>query len=87
VSVTWDDLTSLKGGPNVLSNFIIRCVFTDLRSHLLGPSEDFLVRETAQSQLHPRARTAEAHPCKGPARPFKAAEYDRKGSDSADPTK
>ena len=46
VTVTWDDLSTLQCRPDVLCDLLVRGIFTDLRSHLLDPSEDFLVSET-----------------------------------------
>jgi hypothetical protein len=89
VTVSWDNLTTFEGGPDVLGDLLIRGIFTDLGSHLLGPSEDFLVGETTKTSAV-RLKTlvnAAANPWRGPARPFKAAEYDKNGSERADPTK
>lgn len=48
VAVTGNDLARLEGRPDVLGDLLVRSFFTDLRSHLLDPSEDFLVSETME---------------------------------------
>lgn len=51
VTVTWDDLSTLQCRPNVLGDLLVGSIFTDLRSHLLDPSEDLLVSETGHQRL------------------------------------
>jgi len=51
VAVTGDDLAALEGGPNVLGDLLVGSTLTDLRSHLLDPSEDLLVGKTKVSRI------------------------------------
>ena len=46
MTVTWDDLTTLEGRPDVFGNLLVGGTLTNLGSHLGDPSEDFLVGET-----------------------------------------
>lgn len=48
MTVTGNDLARLEGRPDVLGNLLVRGVLTNLGSHLLDPSEDFLVSETVE---------------------------------------
>lgn len=48
MAVTGNDLARLEGRPDVLGNLLVRSFLTNLGSHLLDPSEDFLVSETVE---------------------------------------
>lgn len=48
VAVTGNHLARLEGRPDILGNLLVRSVLTNLGSHLLDPSEDFLVGETVE---------------------------------------
>ena len=71
MTVTGDDLATLEGRPNVLSNLLVGGRLSDLGLHLLDPTEDLLVGET--NKLVAILRSTKTYPWRGPARPFKAA--------------
>lgn len=48
MAVTGNHLARLEGRPDILGNLLVRSVLTNLGSHLLDPSEDFLVGETVE---------------------------------------
>lgn len=48
MAITGNDLARLEGRPDVLGNLLVRSFLTNLGSHLLDPSEDFLVSETVE---------------------------------------
>lgn len=85
MTVTWDDSARLEGGPNVLGDLLVRDILADLASHLLDPSQDLLVGKTGTTLA--TIGRQNTHPWRGPARPLRAAENDRKGSERAEPTK
>lgn len=46
MSVTRNNLTTLKSSPNVLLDSLISWLFPDLRDHALQPDKDFLVSQS-----------------------------------------
>jgi hypothetical protein len=59
VSVTGNDLSTLKGRPNVLGDLLVGGRLSDLGLHLLDPSEDLLVGETTVSTVGNRCLPVE----------------------------
>lgn len=64
-------------------------IFPDFFLHSHLPSEYFLVSKpiTINNHEHIAAGVVNTHPWRGPAKANNAAEYDRYGSESVDPTR
>ncbi len=85
MAVAGDDLTAVESGPYVFFDSSGGSVFADLGLHLTQPDEKFLVGKTSR-QLALDEMWMDGSARKGPARPFKTAPQDKKGSESAEPT-
>lgn len=82
------DATAVERVPEVTFDLLLRRLFTHRLLHGKHKSRRLLVCETKKRySAVATSHVVSSYPCNGPARPRSAAEYDKYGSDSAEPTR
>jgi hypothetical protein len=84
-----NDLATLEGLPEVFLDLLVSNVRSNFLLHGHLPSQNFLISESIflHIQLKGLGHAKITNPCRGPARAKSAAEYERYGSESVEPTK
>jgi hypothetical protein len=53
MSITGNNLTTFKGGPDVFFDSLVRCILTDLCLHLAEPDKHFLIGKAVERTSEP----------------------------------